>query len=158
MVLLAVLSGAVEVAQEPSAVLLPGAAEGVLVPAARIQGHAGLMPIDPNRLCKCHGEPMFWERDSRKPSGRCYRCHVARCASRLKAVKRWQQTPHGKATARRYDTSEKGRARSRRHEAKSVKVDGNRVRLFKSPAVAQAVRKNLHVIKQAVLDADPSNG
>ena len=52
------------------------------------------------RLCVCHGEPMYWNRDTRKKADGYWRCRVVR-----------------KAHDARYATSEKGRARYARDNA-----------------------------------------
>ena len=67
------------------------------------------------RLCKCHGEPMGWNKDGRRGSGGFWYCRIK---TRLyhasekgrAAAQRYRDSEHGKAKIYEYNHSEKGLA------------------------------------------------
>jgi hypothetical protein len=81
------------------------------------------MPINPDRLCPCHGEPMARE-------SKTHRCVVKR---RLISL-RYQATPKGRAA--------KDRA-TKHYNSRRVCI-GGRI-LFAAPTRAEAERLNAHI-------------
>ena len=61
--------------------------------------------------CKCHDQPMKCARDPRHPDGY-WRCRV----KAVEAMRRFRQTPKGKASLRRYRQSDKGKANQHRYD------------------------------------------
>jgi len=64
------------------------------------------------RLCVCHGEPMYWNRDTRKKADGYWRCRVVRKAHDA----RYTTSEKGLARHRTYNASDRGSVRSRLYE------------------------------------------
>jgi hypothetical protein len=89
------------------------------------------VPIDPARLCPCHGEPLYVRRDQ----SRVY------CVVKRRAVKRrHQKTEKCKVAQRRYLRSALGRALQARDRAKRVCVGKQYVGRAKTAEQASQIR------------------
>jgi hypothetical protein len=82
------------------------------------------MPIDPNRRCKCHGEPMVY-----KP-GKSYECLI----KRRERVTRYQQTMKGSAAKKRAAAAYNPR-----------RVHIGAAHLYTAPTVSEARAVNAHI-------------
>lgn len=80
------------------------------------------MPIDPNRLCACHGEPMLYSVCTKS-----YRCNIARRA----AVRRYAQKDNRK---QRFN---------RQTNARRIKIGRRYVGMMPTPDAAQTI--NAHI-------------
>jgi len=50
-------------------------------------------------LCKCHGEPMLWNKRSDRPAGGSWRCRVKHYERSLPAIRRWKNANPKKVAA-----------------------------------------------------------
>ena len=92
------------------------------------------MPIDPDRLCRCHGEPMY-----RTSQG--HMCDVKRRVRGRAARARYRQTAHGKAK----------RQEAERHNAAKAARAGRRLWIGHryvgmAPTVEVAQRIRAHIL------------
>ena len=92
------------------------------------------MPIDPTRLCKCHGEAMYWNSSQHE--------HLCVIKRRVKNA-RYGKSDKGRATRvsarRRYNNTEKGQATNKARSQRRIRVGAGYHSMAVSIEQAQAI-------------------